>query len=40
MSKTPTRKFSANAAYLEAVLWAYDLVLVFQMLCLPPNVQD
>ena len=40
MSKTPTRKFSANAAYLEAVLWAYDLVLAFQMLCLPPEVQD
>ena len=40
MSKIPTRKFSANAAYLEAVLWAYDLVLGFQMLCLPPEVQD
>ena len=39
MSQIPTRKFSANAAYLEAVLWAYDLVLAFQMLCLPPEVQ-
>ena len=40
MSKIPTRKFSANAAYLEAILWAYDLVLAFQMLCLPPEVHD
>lgn len=39
MSKIPSRSFWANAAYLEAVLWAYDLVLVFQMLCLPPEVQ-
>lgn len=39
MSKIPTRSFSANAAYLEAILWAYDLVLAFQMLCLPPEVQ-
>ena len=40
MSKIPTRSFWANAAYLEAILWAYDLVLAFQMLCLPPEVQD
>ena len=39
MSKIPTRSFWANAAYLEAILWAYDLVLAFQMLCLPPEVQ-
>ena len=39
MSKIPTRGFWANAAYLEAILWAYDLVLAFQMLCLPPEVQ-
>jgi hypothetical protein len=39
MVKIPTRSFWANAAYLEAILWAYDLVLAFQMLCLPPEVQ-
>ncbi len=39
MSKIPSRRFWANAAYLEAVLWAYDLVLAFLMLCLPPEVQ-
>jgi len=39
MSKIPSRSFWANAAYLEAVLWAYDLVLAFLMLCLPPEVQ-
>lgn len=39
MSKIPTRSFGANAAYLEAILWAYDLVLGFQRLCLPPEVQ-
>lgn len=38
-SKIPTRNFWANAADLEALLWAYDLVLAFQMLCLPPEVQ-
>jgi hypothetical protein len=39
LSKIPSRSFWANAAYLEAVLWAYDLVLAFQALCLPPEVQ-
>jgi len=39
MSKIPTRSFWANAAYLETTLWAYDLVLAFQKLCLPPEVQ-
>ena len=39
MSKIPSRSLWANAAYLEAILWAYDLVLAFQMLCLPPEVQ-
>ena len=39
MGKIPTRNFWANAVYLEAILWAYDLVLAFQMLCLPPEVQ-
>ena len=39
MSKIPTRGFWANAAYLEAILWAYDLVRAFQMLCLPADEQ-
>ena len=39
MSQIPTHHFWANAAYLEAILWAYDLVLAFQRLCLPPEVQ-
>lgn len=39
MSKIPSRSFWANATYLETILWAYDLVLAFQMLCLPPEVQ-
>lgn len=38
MGKIPTRSFWANAAYMEAILWAYDLVLAFQHLCLPPEV--
>jgi hypothetical protein len=39
MARIPTRSFWANAAYLEMILWAYDLVLAFQSLCLPPEVQ-
>lgn len=39
MSKIPSRSFCANATYMETILWAYDLVLAFQMLCLPPQVQ-
>lgn len=39
LAKIPTRSFSANAAYLEMILWAYDLVLAFQQLCLPPEVR-
>jgi Transposase DDE domain group 1 len=39
MSKIPSRSFWANAAYMEMILWAYDLVLTFQRLCLPPEVQ-
>lgn len=39
MAKIPTRRFWANAAYMEAILWAYDLVLAFQTLCLPQEVQ-
>ncbi len=39
MAKIPTGSFWANAAYLETILWAYDLVLAFQALCLPKEVQ-
>jgi hypothetical protein len=39
MTKIPTRSFWANAAYMEMVLWAYDLVLAFQNLCLPQEVR-
>jgi hypothetical protein len=39
MAKIPTRSFSANATYMEMLLWAYDLVLAFQFLCLPQEVQ-
>jgi hypothetical protein len=40
MSKIPSRSFWANAAYLETILWAYDLVRAFQVLCLPAEVRD
>jgi hypothetical protein len=39
LGKIPTRSFFANAAYLEIVAWAYDLVLAFKMLCLPAAYQ-
>jgi hypothetical protein len=39
LAHIPTRSFWANATYLEMILWAYDLVLAFQHLCLPPGVQ-
>jgi hypothetical protein len=39
MAQIPTRSFWANAAYMELILWAYDLVLAFQGLCLPEEVQ-
>jgi hypothetical protein len=39
MAKIPTHSFSANTAYMEILLWAYDLVLAFQALCLPKQVQ-
>lgn len=39
MAKIPTRSFWANATYMEIILWAYDLVLAFQFLCLPKEVQ-
>jgi hypothetical protein len=40
MAKIPTRSFWANAAYMEIVLWAYDLVQAFQFLCLPADKRD
>jgi hypothetical protein len=39
MAQIPTRSFLANATYMEIILWAYDLVLAFQYLCLPEEVQ-
>ena len=39
MAQIPTRSFWDNAAYMETILWAYDLVLAFQFLCLPKEVQ-
>jgi len=35
LGNVPTQTFSANALYLEILLWAYDLVKWFQRLCLP-----
>lgn len=35
MGNIPTKTFSANALYLEILLWAYDLIKWFQRLCLP-----
>jgi hypothetical protein len=39
MAKIPTRSFWANAAYMEMILWAYDLILAFQFLCLPKEIR-
>ena len=39
LAKIPTRSFWANATYMECILWAYDLVLAFQSLCLPAAVR-
>jgi hypothetical protein len=39
MAQIPTRSFWANAAYMEMILWAYDLALAFQYLCLPKDFQ-
>lgn len=38
MAQIPTRSFWAKAAYMEMILWAYDLVLAFQHQCLPQRV--
>jgi hypothetical protein len=35
LGNVPTQTFSANALYLEILLWAYDLIKWFQRLCLP-----
>lgn len=35
LGNIPTKTFSANALYLEILLWSYDLVKWFQQLCLP-----
>lgn len=35
LGNIPTKTFSANALYLEILLWAYDLIRWFQRLCLP-----
>ena len=37
LAQIPTRSFHANAAYMEMILWAYDLVRAFQFLCLPKD---
>lgn len=40
LGKIPTHSFFANATYLEIVTWAYDLVMAFKRLCLPPAYQS
>ncbi len=40
MAKIPTGRFWANAAYMEMILWAHDLVLAFKSLCLPNEAQS
>jgi hypothetical protein len=35
LGKIPTKKFTANAAHFELILFAYDLVNWFRRLCLP-----
>lgn len=39
LAQIPTRSFLTNTAYMEMILWAYDLVLAFQQLCLPVEVR-
>ena len=39
LAAIPTKSFGANAAYLELILWAYDLGRACQRLCLPEPVQ-
>lgn len=35
MAQIPTHGYWANATFMEIILWAYDLVLAFQLLCMP-----
>lgn len=39
MAAIPTKSFHANAAYMEIILWAYDLATAFKALCLPEEFQ-
>jgi len=39
LAAIPTRSFWANTTYLELILWAYDLIVAFQRLCLPSAIQ-
>lgn len=39
MAEIPTRSFHANAAYMEIILWAYDLAMAFKALCMPEEFQ-
>jgi hypothetical protein len=40
LRKIPTRAFAANALYLEAIRFAYNLVTAFQRTCLPEEWQS
>ncbi len=35
MAQIPTHGYWANATFMEIILWAYDLVLAFQLLSMP-----
>lgn len=37
MTKIPSRILLANQAYFEMLLWAYDLISLFRLLCLPEH---
>ena len=37
MTKIPSRKLLANQVYFEILLWAYDLINLFRLLCLPEH---
>ena len=40
LRKIPTSSFEANALYLEVIRLAYNLVAIFQRLCLPEEWQS
>lgn len=40
LARIPTRRFHANAFHLELLLWAYDLVTLFQRTCLSQPYQN